>query len=241
MSEQSSWFGFDDLFWLTLLVLFGSALLGALLRRLRKDRCLRLFDDFHITLINSAGSPEWGDLLVTGSGVELAFDEPYTNRHGLVKASHLVREAELLDSLGMIRTEHALTDTERERRSAQIARTFDPGLLRRVLRRMANLRDMASDSIAKSLTLILGNVGGTLGSAVTSRKGEVSELGKTLSATSASRLSSSVKMRLERQQPPANSAATLSITATSSSPCLMHSKTHRRRFAFPLRPPRVKD
>lgn len=178
--QESSWFGFDDLFWLTLFVLFASALVGALLRRMRKDRCLRLFDDFHVTLLNKNGTPEWGDVRVSGDGIELVFDVPHTTRYGLVKASHLVTEAELQSGLAMARSVYALAPEELAERAAQIRRTFNPGPVRRSLRRLANLRDMVSDSIGKSLTLVLGSVSGPLGSAMASRKGEVNELGKTL-------------------------------------------------------------
>ena len=50
--QNAAGFGFDDLFWLTLFVLFTSALVSALLQRMRKDRCLKLFDDYHLSLIH---------------------------------------------------------------------------------------------------------------------------------------------------------------------------------------------
>ena len=180
MDDQTSWFGFDDLFFLTLLVLFASTLIGALLRRFRRDRCLQLFDDFHVTFIHADGKPRWGDLAATSQGVEIRYDAPFVNRRGLVKSSHLVMKDELADCLALCRTVHALTGEEQTARAQQIEKTFKPALLARSLRRLRNFADMISDAVGKSLSVIVGSLGGRLGAAMASRKSDVNELGKTL-------------------------------------------------------------
>ncbi|MDP6377634.1 MAG: hypothetical protein QF921_01215 [Pseudomonadales bacterium] len=183
MDENGSWFGFDDLFWLTLLVLFVSTSIGALLRRFRRDRCLRLFDDYHITFVHADGKLLWGDLFVTSQGLQILYDAPFVTSRGMVKASHLVQKNELDEALGLCRTVHALTDEERLERSRQIERTFNPGVLARSRRRVRNYADMLSDAIGKSLGLVMGSLGGRLGAAMISRKRDVSELSETVTGT----------------------------------------------------------
>jgi hypothetical protein len=180
MDDSGSWFGFDDLFWLTLLVLFVSALTGALLRRFRKNGCLKLFDNYHVTYISSAGRPLWGDLYVTSQGVELLYDAPFTTSRGLVKSSHLVDANEIRSSLALCRTVHALTDEEKAHRLRQIRRTFSPGIVRRGVRKVRNFINMMRDAVASFIGLFVGAMGGRLGAAVTSRKADVSELSETL-------------------------------------------------------------
>ena len=55
----ASCFGFDDLFWPTLWVLFLSAMVGVLLRRFRRNGCLKLFDNYHVTYIGDQGRVLW--------------------------------------------------------------------------------------------------------------------------------------------------------------------------------------
>ncbi len=183
LTESTSWFGFDDLFWLTLLVLFGSALLGALLRRFRRDRCLGLFNDHHITYLNAKGQPRWGDLYVSNRGLELTFDAPFLTSRGITKTSHLVLADGLSKALALCRTPYALTDEERRERERQIERTFQLGLVALSVRRLRNFADMLRDALGQSLSMVIGAVGGRMGTALNARKGDMSELSKTLVST----------------------------------------------------------
>ena len=183
MQESTSTFGFDDLFWLTLLVLFVSTLVGALLTRFRRDRCLKLFDDYHVTLVHGDGRALWGDLIVTSQGLDVIYDAPYTTTRGIVKASHLVQRHDLEQALGLCRTVHALTEEEVLERNQQIEKTFNPDFTSRSLRRARNYMDMLSDAIGKSLSLLMGSLGGRIGTALAKRKGDVSELSETLADT----------------------------------------------------------
>ena len=178
-----SWFGFDDLFWLTLLVLFLSALVGALLRRFRRNGCLKLFDNYHVTYIGDQGRVLWGDLYVSSQGVELIYDSPFTTSRGLVKGSYLASSEEVGACLALCRTVHALTDEEKQARLKQIQQTFSPRVIKRSLRKVRNYADMMRDAIANSLSMFVGAMSGSLGAAMTSRKDEVSDLGQSIVGT----------------------------------------------------------
>jgi hypothetical protein len=175
-----SWFGFDDLFWLTLFVLFFAAFVGALLRRFRRNGCLKLFDNYHVTYINAQGKLLWGDLYVSSQGVELIYDSPFVTSRGLIKGSHLAASSEVRACLALCRTVHALTQEERKARLEQIRQTFSPRLLKRSVRKVRNYADMMRDAIANSLSMFVGAMSGRLGAAMASRQGDVNDLGKTL-------------------------------------------------------------
>ncbi|MHC4416336.1 MAG: hypothetical protein ACYS0G_13755 [Planctomycetota bacterium] len=179
---SSPWFGLDDVFWLTILVVFVVAIVAALVRLLQKDRCLKLLGDFHVTYLAGARRTIWGDLRVSGTGLELVFDVPYRTRRGLAKSTTLIFTDELDRCLAICRTVHGLTDEERRDRERQIRRSFNPGLLRRWARRLRNLINTIRDAFIKALGLAAGQVGRSraLGGAISRQKGQIDEVGATL-------------------------------------------------------------
>lgn len=182
IAEDGGWFGLDDLFWLTVLVIFLATIIGALVRRLRKDKCVKLLDDHHVTYLAADGSALWGDLSVSSQGLELRYDAPFTTSRGLLKSGYLVYPDEWGSCVALCRSIHGLTEAEREERLRQVRRTFHPGPVRRLLRAFRNLVNTIRDAITKTLGLFVGAMAarGGMGQAMGSRRGEVDELGQTL-------------------------------------------------------------
>ena len=176
------WFGLDDVFWLMVLVIFLATIFAALVSRLRKDKCLTRLHDHLVTWLGGQGEPIWGDLWVSGQGMELRYDAPYVNARGLAKSSCLVFPDEWPKGVGLTRSVHGLTDRERRARDAQVRASFSPGLVRRMVRGVRNLLNTIRDAITKTLSLFVGALAsrGQVGQAVGKRKGEVDELGSTL-------------------------------------------------------------
>lgn len=174
----------DDLFWMTLLLIFLAPLFGAFFASIRKDRCLKSMDGYHMTYLDGAGRPCWGDLELSSHGFEIVFDETVVNGRGLEKASMLVPIGEGLSSIGFFRTPHVLNPEEKSLRDLQIRRTFQPGFWRRFTRRCRNVGNIIRDALVKSLTLAVGAVGSRhrVAEAITKQKGEVTDLGNTLAS-----------------------------------------------------------
>ena len=63
-------------FWLPLILLFASALLGTALRRSFKDHCLKKFEDCKIVMPVQGATWEIGVLQVFAQGIELFYKEP---------------------------------------------------------------------------------------------------------------------------------------------------------------------
>ena len=181
-SGSSGWFGLDDVFWLTILLVFVVAIVGALLRLRQKDKCLKLIDKYHVTYLTVDGRTMWGDLSVASQGLELQFDAPYRTRRGLAKNSLLIFQDELSNCLAICRTVYGLTEAERHDRERQIRRSFEPGLLRRLARWLRNIVNTVRDAFTKALGMAAGQVGRTspVGGAIKSQRGGIDELGKTL-------------------------------------------------------------
>ncbi len=182
LQDSAGWFGVDDLVWLAVLFIFLAAIASVFVRRLRKDKCLALLNDHHVTYLNEAGKPLWGDLRVSSQGLQLVYDAPYTTSRGLVKTSCLLYPGELSGCVAICRSVRGLTDQELEQREFQVQRSFDPDLSRRLLRRMRNLVNVVRDAISKTIGLFVGALsrGRAMAEVVQSQRGEVDELGKTL-------------------------------------------------------------
>ncbi len=181
-AATGGWFGLGDVFWLTVLIVFVLGIVAAFVRLLQKDKCLKLLDDYHVTYLAGGRRTIWGDLRVSGGGLELVYDAPYRTRRGLAKSTSLIFADELNACVAVCRTVHGLTKKEQRARQKQIRRSFRPGLLRRLARWLRNVINTMRDAFVKALGLVAGQVAKArpVGGAISSQKGQVDELGATL-------------------------------------------------------------
>ena len=130
---------FTSIFWMTIGVFFVSAIIGEILARRRRDRCLKLLHDHHVTLAISHGRVIWGDIQIYAQGLELVYDAPYRTQLGLIKSSYLMYESELGNVLSISRFVGDLAAQELSRRRRQVHRRVSPSFLRRTFRSIHNL------------------------------------------------------------------------------------------------------
>ena len=69
-----------DLTLLTILFLLVFASVVALLRARKRDKCLRGFEDFHVSLAEQEGDLSWGRLQIYTSGLIINYVEPILAR-----------------------------------------------------------------------------------------------------------------------------------------------------------------
>jgi len=168
----------DTIFWFSVLAIFLVTILSAFLRRLAKDKALKLLDDYHVALFVEKRPTIWGDLVVLSQGVELLFDEPFTTRRKLVKSSALIYDDEFAPVVAITRSVHGLTDQEKQDRKRQIRKTFNPGVLRRFRRWLGNLMNTLRDAITKTVGLIIGRITRTspTGAAIGTQANDINQL-----------------------------------------------------------------
>ena len=46
-----AWFGLNNVFWLTILIIFVLGIVAAFVRLRQKDKCLKLLEDYHVTYL----------------------------------------------------------------------------------------------------------------------------------------------------------------------------------------------
>jgi hypothetical protein len=172
---------FSDIFWMSIGFIFLAAIIGAVFANRRRDRCLKLMDDDHVTMQTITGRSIWGDVHVYGKGVEVHYDAPYKTASGLVKASYLMYDDELPNMLALIRYVGGLTEKEARQRTRQVKARFKPSMIRRSLRWVRNMFNTVRDAGTKALSAIVGQLAkANPGTAVSQSTGEVNQIGQTI-------------------------------------------------------------
>src|SRR3954454_5297714 len=82
-------------FYITLLFIFVTAIITTVVTKWARDKCLKYFSHYHVTLERSRGTTIWGKLNVLSSGVEILFDHPYVDARGRRKTSYLLYQQEM--------------------------------------------------------------------------------------------------------------------------------------------------
>src|SRR5438132_13565339 len=99
----------STIFYLTLLFIFLTAIITTVATKWARDKCLKYFNGYHVTLERSRGHVSWGRLKVFSSGIELVYDHAYVDPHGRRKTSSLLYQQELdTQVLGLLRFPAAL-------------------------------------------------------------------------------------------------------------------------------------
>ncbi|MFA9479373.1 hypothetical protein ACERK3_13870 [Phycisphaerales bacterium AB-hyl4] len=149
---------FNNIFGLTILFIFLTAIISVIVKLRRKDKCLKLLHKYHTSYLTTAGKVSWGDLVVYSQGIELRFDAPHTTVRGLIKSSAMVYESEMGSYLALCRVEEGLTEKEKRKRRRQVRSSFRPGMHRRFFRWLRNIVNTLRDAFNRSLTAILGQL-----------------------------------------------------------------------------------
>ena len=69
-------------FYLTLLFIFVTAIITTVATKWARDKCLKFFNGYHVTVERVRGQTTWGGLKVFSTGVEIVYDSPYTDHRG---------------------------------------------------------------------------------------------------------------------------------------------------------------
>ena len=147
----------DATLW-TLLTLLALATVLALIRSRRRDRCLRDFDGFTVTLAEQGGDLVWGRVCVYPTGIEIEYETPVVAPAGHLERSFIFYRDQFEAMEALYRYAEGLTPEAQRRREAIIARTVNPGLWRRIGRRLRNWVGMVRDALLEGIGLIIGAV-----------------------------------------------------------------------------------
>src|SRR4051812_41997007 len=145
------------LFYITLLIIFLTAIITTVLAKWSRDKCLKFFKGYRITMERYRGQTLWGRLKVFSSGVEVVYDHPYVDPQSRRKTSYLFYQIELEQQvLSLFRYPAQLPADQQKTRQHQVQATFNPRLFRRLYRGLRNfvntLRDAFNAAIGAAVS-----------------------------------------------------------------------------------------
>ncbi|MCD6290179.1 MAG: hypothetical protein J7M34_06715 [Anaerolineae bacterium] len=141
----------------TVAVIFVAAMVGAYLQSTKRDRCLKSFDGFHITIERKNGRVIWGVMHLEPTGMELEYrSDVHDKKH--IETSYVFYRSEYGDIQTIFRYVDQLTAENIERRNRDLERSFHPNILRRLGRKTRNFINTANDSLSEALNVVMGRV-----------------------------------------------------------------------------------
>lgn len=136
-------------------LIFLVTLFGAYLRSRIRDRCLKDFVGFHVTIERANGKLIWGTLRLEATGLELIYEDALQDEKH-IESSYILYASEYQDIQTVYRYVDRLSEREKRRRAADIRRSFHPNPLRRLNRSLRNFLSAATDSLQEVIAVLLG-------------------------------------------------------------------------------------
>jgi hypothetical protein len=160
----------DAAFYITVLFIGLSTFVGMIIKKLHRDKCLKDFAGYMVTLEEMNGKDVWGKLRVENTGIELAYPEMHTDSDGHLEASYIVYKFEFPNIAAFVRYHDGLSEEGKKKRQRDLERTYHPGLLRRARRKTQNFFKTIRDAVVEIMNLLIskakktGAASGTLSS-----------------------------------------------------------------------------
>ncbi len=171
------------IFYLTLLFIFLTAIVTTVVTKWARDKCLKFFHHYHVTLERTRGQTSWGKLKVFSSGIEIVYDHPYVDHRGRKKTSYMIYQQELEQQmLSLLRYHDELSDADQRARVEQVRGTFNPGPVKRFRRTARNFVNTLRDAFNAAIGAAVGqyqrmNPANTI---LSTQGQQVTQLGQTL-------------------------------------------------------------
>jgi tetratricopeptide (TPR) repeat protein len=127
------------------------------LRSTIKDRCLRCFVGFNVTLERADGKIVWGELRLEPTGIEFLYPDAIQDEKHL-ESSYVLYGSEYSEIQAIYRYADALSLEERARRDRNVHRAFHPSPFRSIGRGLRNFLSTATTSLNEVLNVVVGRV-----------------------------------------------------------------------------------
>lgn len=147
-----------DVFTITLLCIVLVTLAAAIIRRVRRDKCLRDFAGDEVTLEEVGGKVVWGNLRLENTGLELVYGERRQDAEGHDESSFILYKNEYPNIQALVRYHEQLSEAGRRKRTAELRRTYHPRFFRRFKRRVFNFFKAVRDALLEVANLFISRV-----------------------------------------------------------------------------------
>lgn len=147
-----------DTFAITVIFIVVATGVAALVRRIRRDKCLKDFQGHIVTLEEIGGNTDQGHLHVENTGLAWRYAQEHRPEGGPVRTGSLLYKAEYSRLYALVRYHDDLDEEHRHARQRDLERTYHPNLGRRWRRKALNVFKTIRDSISEVVTLLLAQV-----------------------------------------------------------------------------------
>ncbi|MBM65575.1 MAG: hypothetical protein CMH55_05000 [Myxococcales bacterium] len=165
---------------LTLIFIFLTALVGIVLQRRRRDRCLKDFEAYRVTVEFTDGTLVWGRLSVFPQDIELFYPQPHEDKRGHKEYSYVLFAERIGDVQAIYRYHDELSEAHQAERRREIERTWRPSLARRTWRGLRNMLNTFGDAFNQSVGVWLSAAKKGGGRIVSSQDKHLAQIGKTV-------------------------------------------------------------
>lgn len=171
------------IFYLTLVFIFLTAIITTVATKWTRDKCLKFFNSYHVTLERTRGQTSWGQLRVLSSGIEVLYDNPYRDVRGHEKTSYMLYQQDMdAQLLAVFRYQHELSEPAQRRRKQQVQKTFNPGAVRRFFRKIRNFVNTLRDAFNAAIGTVIGQYQkmNPTSTVLSTQGNQVTQIGQTL-------------------------------------------------------------
>ena len=163
---------------ITILFIILSALVAVVLRKIKKDKCLKDFRDDIVTLELLNGQQYRGEMKMKSSGLQFNYPELIEGEYNLKFLSFLLYKNEFPDIQAVVRYHRDLTEAGRELRKKDFQRTFQPSRWRRIRRSILNFLKIIKDAVIEIINMMTSHLSKTtpVGAAISSNDSQVNKM-----------------------------------------------------------------
>ncbi|MHC4396415.1 MAG: hypothetical protein ACYS1A_12245 [Planctomycetota bacterium] len=145
----------DNALTITIIFIVLSTVIAAFIRRRKRDKCLKDFSDDKVTIAQTSGKIVHGKLRVENTGLELIYSATHQDKDGHEETSFILYKYEYPNIQTLIRYHDELSQSGKEQREEELKRTYHPGALRRLKRKILNVFKTIRDSVAEVVNLLI--------------------------------------------------------------------------------------
>ncbi len=143
-----------DTFAITILFIILSTVVVAFIRRKVRDKCLKDFSHYLVTLEDTTGKIIYGKLRVENTGLELIYPTK-NDKNGHDETSYILYKSEYSNIQALIRFHNELSECSKKEREKELKRTYHPKFLRRLKRKIQNVFKTVKDSVMEVVNLLI--------------------------------------------------------------------------------------
>ena len=163
---------------ITIIFILLATFVGAFIRKRNRDKCLKDFSGYLVTLEKAGGKNIWGKLRVENTGLELVYETAHKDSKGHNETSYILYKQEYSNIGALVRFHDQLSDSDRQRRDKNLKKTYHPGFFRRLRRRIKNIFKTVRDSVVEVFNVLISQAKKTTpaGAVLTSQDKYVSQI-----------------------------------------------------------------